>query len=58
MSQKYETVARKSYSDEDALKLSREIDVHMHHGSAVISSDSTARVFDKAYHCGGKSLVV
>lgn len=42
-------MARKRYSDEDALKLLREIDVHLHDGLDVVSSCRKAGVSDKTY---------
>ena len=41
-------MARKRYSDEDALKVLREIDVHLHDGLDVLSSCRKAGISDKA----------
>ena len=38
------------YSDEDALKILREIDVHLHDGFAVVSWCRTAGISDKTYY--------
>ena len=43
-------MARKRYSDEDALNLLREIDVHLHDGSAVVSACRKAGISDKTYY--------
>ena len=43
-------MARKRFSDEDALKLLREIDVHLHDGLDVLSSCRKAGVSDKTYY--------
>ncbi|MDA9995016.1 transposase [Planktomarina temperata] len=43
-------MARKRYSDEDALKLLREIDVHLHDGLDVVSACRKAGISDKTYH--------
>ena len=43
-------MARKRYSDEDALKVLREIDVHLHDGLDVVSSCRKARISDKTYY--------
>lgn len=43
-------MARKRYSDEDALKLLREIDVHLHDGLDVVSASRKADVSDKTYY--------
>ena len=37
-------MAWKRYSDEDALKILREIDVHLHDGLDVVSACSTAPI--------------
>ena len=44
-------MARKRYSDEDALKLLREIDVHLHDGLDVVSACLKAGISDKTYYC-------
>ena len=43
-------MARKRVSDEDALKLLREIDVHLHDGLDVLSSCRKAGISDKTYY--------
>ena len=43
-------MARKRFSDEDALKLLREIDVHLHDGLDVVSSCRKAGISDKTYY--------
>ncbi|MDA8875764.1 transposase [Planktomarina temperata] len=43
-------MARKRYSDEDALKILREIDVHLHHGLDVVSACRKAGISDKTYY--------
>lgn len=43
-------MARKRYSDEDILKLLREIEVHFHDGMDVISACRKAGVSDKTYY--------
>ncbi|MEM6713343.1 MAG: transposase [Pseudomonadota bacterium] len=43
-------MARKRYSDEDALKLLREIDVHLHDGLDVVSACRKAGISDKTYY--------
>lgn len=43
-------MARKRFSDEDALKLLREIDVHLHDGLDVLSSYRKAGISDKTYY--------
>ena len=42
-------MARKRYSDEDSLKILREIDVHLH-GLDVLSSCRKAGISDKTYY--------
>ena len=42
-------LARKRYSDEDALQVLREIDVHLHDGLDVVSSCCKAGISDKSY---------
>ena len=44
-------MARKRYSDEDVLKLLREIDVHLHDGLDVVSACREAGISDKSYYC-------
>ena len=43
-------MARKRYSDEDALKLLREIDVHLHDGLDVVGACRKAGISDKTYY--------
>ena len=43
-------MARKRYSDEDVLKLLREIDVHLHDGLDVLSACRKAGISDKSYY--------
>lgn len=43
-------MARKHFSAEDALKLLREIDVHLHDGLDVVSSCRKAGISDKTYY--------
>ena len=43
-------MARKRSSDEDALKILREIDVHLHDGLDVVSSCRKAGISDKTYY--------
>ena len=43
-------MARKRYSDEDALKILREIDVYLHNGLDVVSSCRKAGISDKTYY--------
>jgi putative transposase len=43
-------MARKSHSDEDILKLLREIEVHVHSGMDVVSACRKAGVSDKTYY--------
>lgn len=43
-------MARKRYSDEDALKVLREIDVYLYDGLDVVSSCRKARISDKTYY--------
>ena len=43
-------MARKRHSDEDALKVLREIDVHLHDGLDVVSSCRKAGISDKTYY--------
>ena len=43
-------MARKRYSDEDTLKVLREIDVNFHDGLNAVSSCRKARISDKTYY--------
>lgn len=43
-------MARKRYSDEDALKLLREIEVNLHGGMDVVSACRKAGISDKTYY--------
>ena len=43
-------MARKRYSDEDALKILREIDLHLHDGLDVVSACRKAGISDKTYY--------
>ena len=43
-------MARKRYSDEDVLKLLREIDVHLHDGLAVLPYSTPAEHASKISH--------
>lgn len=43
-------MARKRYSDENALKILREIDVHLHDEHDVVSSCRKAGISDKTYY--------
>ena len=43
-------MARKRYYDEDALKILREIDLHLHDGFDVLSSFRKAGISDKTYY--------
>ena len=43
-------MGRKRYSDEDALKILREIDVHLHDGLDVVSACRKAEISDKTYY--------
>lgn len=43
-------MARKRYSDEDTLRLLREIDVHLHDGLDVASACRKAGISDKTYY--------
>ena len=43
-------MARRRYSHEDALKILREIDVHLHDGLDVVSSCRKAGISDKTYY--------
>ena len=43
-------MVRKRHSDEDALKVLREIDVHLHDGLDVVNSCRKAGISDKTYY--------
>ena len=43
-------MVRKRYSDEDALKIFREIGVHFHDGLDVVSLCRKVGISDKTYH--------
>ena len=43
-------MARKRYSDEDALKVSREIDIRLHDGLDILSACHKAEISDKTYY--------
>lgn len=47
---------RQRYSDEDALKLVREIDMHLRDGLDVVSACRKADISDKTYHCWYKKF--
>ena len=49
MSQEGLSIARKRFSDEDALTILLEIDVHLHDGFDVLSSFRKAGISDKTY---------
>ena len=49
-------MARKRYWDEDALKVLREIDVHLHDGSDVVSARRKAEIWTKPIIIGVRSL--
>jgi transposase-like protein len=49
-------VVRKRYSDEDALKILREIDVHLHDGLDVVGACRKAGISDKTYYYWRKKL--
>ncbi|MEP0521123.1 MAG: transposase [Hyphomicrobiales bacterium] len=42
-------MARKRYSDENALKILREIDIHLHNALDVVSACRKAGISDKTY---------
>ena len=46
----WQRLARKRYSDEDALKILREIDVHLYDGLDVVSACRKAGISDKTYY--------
>ena len=43
-------MVRKRYSDEDVLKILREIDVHLHDGLDVVSACRKVGILDKTYY--------
>ena len=49
-------MARKRYSDENALTLLREIDVHLHDGLDVVNACRKAGISDKRYYYGRKTF--
>ena len=49
-------MARKRYWDEDALKVLREIDVHLHDGSDVVSAGRKAEIWTKPIIIGVRSF--
>ena len=49
-------MARKRYSDEDMLKLLREIDVHLHDGLEVVSACGKAGISDKSCYFWRKTF--
>ena len=49
-------MARKRHSDEDILKLLREIEVHVHSGMDVVSACRKAGVSDKTYYVWRKKF--
>ena len=49
-------MARKRFSDEDALKILCEIDVHLHDGFDFLSSCRKAGISDKSYYYWRKKL--
>ena len=51
-------MARKRYSDEDALKILREIDVHLHDGLDVVGACRKAGISDKTYYYWRKKFGV
>ena len=50
MSQEGLRIARKRFSDEDALKILLEIDAHLHDGFDVLSSFRKVGISDKTYY--------
>ena len=50
-------MARKRYSDEDILKLLREVEVHIHSGMDVVCACRKAVVSDKTYYAWRKKFV-
>ena len=49
-------MARKQYSDEDILKLLREVEVHIHSGMDVVCACRKAGVSDKTYYAWRKKF--
>lgn len=49
-------MARKRYSDEDILKLLREVEVHIHSGMDVVCACRKAGVSDKTYYAWRKKF--
>ena len=49
-------MARKRYSDEDILKLLREMEIHIHAGMDVVSACRKAGVSDKTYYSWRKKF--
>ena len=49
-------MARKRYSDEDILKLLREVEVHIHSGMDVVCTCRIASVSDKIYYAWRKKF--
>ena len=49
-------MARKRYSDEAALKVLRELDVHLYDGLDVVSSCRKAGISDKTYYYWSKNF--
>ncbi len=49
-------MARKRYNEEDILRLSREIEVHLHGGMKVDSACRTAGISDKTYYANSIKL--
>ena len=49
-------MAQERYSDEAALKILREIDVHLYDGLDVVSSCSKAGISDKTYYYWSKNF--
>ena len=49
-------MARKRYSNEDILKLLREIEIHIHSGMDVVSACRKAGVSDKTYYSWRKKF--
>ena len=56
MSLEQEGMARKRYSDEDAVKILHEIDLHLQNGLDVLSSCRKAGVSDKIYYFWRKNF--
>lgn len=49
-------MARKRYSDEDILKLLREVEVHIHSGMDIVCACRKAGVSDKTYYAWRKKF--